>query len=69
MKGFLERIAAGEILISDGAWGTFLQAKGLQPGECPESWNVTHADDVRSVAAAYVAVGSDMVETDSFGGS
>ena len=69
MKGLLERLAAGEILISDGAWGTFLQAKGLQPGECPESWNVTHADDVRSVAAAYVAVGSDMVETDSFGGT
>jgi len=69
MKSILERIAAGEILISDGAWGTFLQAKGLQPGECPESWNVTHPDDVRDVAAAYVAVGSDMVESDSFGGT
>ncbi|HEY3418382.1 MAG TPA: homocysteine S-methyltransferase family protein [Armatimonadota bacterium] len=69
MKSLLERVAAGEILISDGAWGTFLQAKGLKPGECPESWNVTHADDVRSVAAAYVAVGSDIVESDSFGGT
>ncbi len=49
--------------------GTFLQAKGLQPGECPESWNVTHPDDVRDVAAAYVAVGSDIVESDSFGGT
>ncbi len=69
MAGLLERIAAGEILISDGAWGTFLQAKGLQPGECPEAWNVTHPDDVRSVAAAYAAVGCDIVETDSFGGT
>jgi len=69
MKDLLARLAEGEILISDGAWGTFLQAKGLQPGECPESWNVTHADDVRSVAAAYVAAGSDIVETDSFGGT
>jgi len=67
MKGLLERIAAGEILVSDGAWGTFLQAKGLQPGECPESWNITHPDDVRDVAAAYVAVGCDIVESDSFG--
>lgn len=33
MKGLLTRIAEGEILISDGAMGTFLQAKGLQPGE------------------------------------
>lgn len=69
MATLLERIAAGEILISDGAWGTFLQAKGLQAGECPESWNVTHPDDVRSVAAAYVAVGCDIVESDSFGGT
>jgi 5-methyltetrahydrofolate--homocysteine methyltransferase len=69
MKSLLERLAAGEILISDGAWGTFLQAKGLQPGECPESWNVTHPDDVRSVAAAYAAVGADIVESDSFGGT
>jgi 5-methyltetrahydrofolate--homocysteine methyltransferase len=69
MQSLLERVNAGEILISDGAWGTFLQAKGLQPGECPESWNVTHADDVRSVAAAYVDAGSDIVESDSFGGT
>ena len=67
MASLLERITAGEILISDGAWGTFLQAKGLQPGECPESWNITHPDDVRAIAAAYVAAGSDIVETDSFG--
>lgn len=69
MMSLLERLAAGEILISDGAWGTFLQAKGLRPGECPESWNVTHPDDVRAVAAAYVAAGSDIVESDSFGGT
>ena len=24
--------AAGRVLVSDGAWGTFLQRKGLQPG-------------------------------------
>jgi 5-methyltetrahydrofolate--homocysteine methyltransferase len=69
MQGLLERLAAGEILVSDGAWGTFLQAKGLQPGECPETWNVTHPDDVRAVAAAYVAAGCDIVESDSFGGT
>ena len=69
MKGLLERLAAGEILISDGAMGTFLQAKGLQPGECPEAWCVSHPDAVKSIAEAYVAAGSDIVETDSFGGS
>ena len=69
MQGLLERLAAGEILISDGAMGTFLQAKGLQPGESPESWCLTHPDAVKSIAEAYIAAGSDIVETDSFGGT
>lgn len=69
MKGLLERLAAGEVLISDGAMGTFLQAKGLQPGESPEQWCLTHPDAVKSIAEAYIAAGSDIVETDSFGGT
>ncbi|MHB0912344.1 MAG: homocysteine S-methyltransferase family protein [Armatimonadota bacterium] len=69
MKSILERIAEGEVLISDGAMGTFLQAKGLQPGECPETWNVSHPDEVKSIAEAYIAAGSDIVETNSFGGT
>jgi len=69
MKGLLERIAAGEILISDGAFGTFLQAKGLLPGESPEAWCISHPDAVKSIAEAYIAAGSDIVETDSFGGT
>jgi 5-methyltetrahydrofolate--homocysteine methyltransferase len=69
MQSLLERLAKGEILISDGAMGTFLQAKGLKPGESPESWCVTHPAVVKSVAEAYVAAGSDIVETDSFGGT
>lgn len=69
MKSLLERIAQGEVLISDGAMGTFLHAKGLQGGECPESWCVSHPDVVKSIAAAYIEAGSDIVETNSFGGS
>lgn len=69
MKNLLDRIAEGEILISDGAMGTFLQAKGMQPGECPEAWTVSHPDAVKSIAEAYIAAGSDIVETDSFGGT
>jgi 5-methyltetrahydrofolate--homocysteine methyltransferase len=69
MKTLLERLAQGEILISDGALGTFLQAKGLKPGECPESWCVTHPEVVREIARAYLAAGSDIVETNTFGGN
>ncbi len=69
MKGLLERLAQGEILISDGAMGTFLQAMGLKPGECPESWCVSHPNEVKSIAEAYINAGADIVETDSFGGT
>jgi len=69
MKSLLERIAAGETLISDGAMGTFLHAKGLQAGECPESWCVSHPEVVKGIAEAYLAAGADIVETNSFGGS
>jgi len=62
-------VKSGKILISDGAWGTFLQQKGLQPGECPEVWNLTHPDAVRDIAQSYIDAGADMVETNSFGGT
>lgn len=65
----VETVKTGKILISDGAWGTFLQRKGLATGECPELWNIEHADDVRDIAASYVKAGSDMIETNSFGGT
>jgi len=64
-----QAVKAGKTLVSDGAWGTFLQKKGLQPGDCPELWCVDRPDDVRDIAQSYIAAGADMVETNSFGGS
>jgi 5-methyltetrahydrofolate--homocysteine methyltransferase len=69
VKNLLKRVKAGEILISDGAMGTFLHAKGLEGGECPESWCVSHPKAVEEIAEAYVNAGSDLVETNSFGAS
>lgn len=69
MKNLLERIAAGHILVSDGAMGTFLHARGLQAGECPESWCLSHPEVVKGIAEAYIAAGADLVETNSFGGT
>ena len=64
-----EALKTGKVLVSDGAWGTFLQKKGLKPGECPELWCIDRPDDVFDVAKNYIDAGADMVETDSFGGS
>ena len=57
------------ILVSDGAWGTFLQKKGMKPGECPEAWNIQRPNDVLEIAQSYIDAGADMIETNSFGGS
>ncbi|MFA5689721.1 MAG: homocysteine S-methyltransferase family protein [Kiritimatiellales bacterium] len=67
MEKITELVKEGRILVSDGAWGTFLQKKGLKPGECPELWNIDRPDDVRDIASAYVAAGADLVETNTFG--
>ncbi|MCL2030858.1 MAG: homocysteine S-methyltransferase family protein [Oscillospiraceae bacterium] len=64
-----DAVRAGRVLVSDGAWGTFLHEKGLKPGECPESWCASRFDDVAEVARGYVAAGADMVQSNSFGGS
>jgi len=65
----LKELVKEKILISDGAWGTFLQEKGLKSGECPEQWNKTHRNDVLEIAQSYIDAGADMIETNSFGGS
>jgi 5-methyltetrahydrofolate--homocysteine methyltransferase len=64
-----EAISDGRVLVSDGAWGTFLQRMGLRSGECPECWCVDRPDDVKDIAISYIDAGSDMVETNSFGGT
>ncbi len=69
MSKIVQEIQKGRILVSDGAWGTFLQQKGLKPGECPEEWNITRPDDVFDIARSYVEAGADTIETNSFGGS
>ncbi len=69
MGMLLDRLAEKKLLVSDGAWGTMLQANGLEPGDCPEEWNVSHPDVVRSIAKEYALAGADMVLTNTFGGS
>jgi 5-methyltetrahydrofolate--homocysteine methyltransferase len=68
-KEWLERVQSGEPVVFDGGYGTMLFAAGLLNGACPELWNDTHADVVRGIHRAYFDAGSDLVETNTFGGS
>ena len=54
-------------VITDGAWGTEMQARGLGIGEFPDAWNLTQPDKVGEVARAYVEAGSQVILTNTFG--
>jgi len=58
-------IAAGPV-VTDGAWGTQLQALGLPGGVCPDEWNLSHPDIVDQVPRRYVEAGSQIVLTNTF---
>lgn len=64
----LERLRT-DVLVFDGAMGTMLFEAGLNSGACPELWNVERPDAVQAVHRAYLDAGSDLIETNSFGGS
>ena len=68
-QALLARLRSGDLLISDGATGTFLQQHGLEPGGCPEEFNASRPEVVREMARRYFEAGSDMALTNSFGGS
>ena len=66
MNTLLKELLARAPLITDGALGTQLQARGLTTGECPDAWNLSHPDRVEEVARAYVEAGSDIILTNTF---
>ncbi|MFW6151608.1 MAG: homocysteine S-methyltransferase family protein [Verrucomicrobiota bacterium] len=59
--------ARKQVLLSDGAWGTSLQSRGLKIGECPELWCLNRREETLEVARSYINAGSDMIQTNSFG--
>jgi len=56
-------------LLLDGGLGLALMVRGFAAGECPEEWNVSHPADVEDIHRAFYAAGSDIVNTNSFGGT
>src|SRR5262245_6982314 len=67
MHPLIERLVASGPVVTDGAWGTELQARGLAIGEMPDVWNLLHPERVMEVADAYVEAGSKVILTNTFG--
>lgn len=55
------------LLFLDGGMGTLLQSQGLQPGEFPERWNLTHPEVITAIHQDYYDAGSHVVNSNTFG--
>lgn len=67
MADLKEMLEQREWLLADGATGTNYFAMGLQSGEPPENWNLTHPDRVRDLHRRFIEAGSDIILTNTFG--
>ena len=56
-------------LLADGGMGTTLMKMGLENGAPPEEWNLLHPERIRSIHRAYIEAGSQIVLTNTFGGT
>ncbi|MDK1024144.1 MAG: homocysteine S-methyltransferase family protein [Gammaproteobacteria bacterium] len=68
MQRLLLDVIKKRTLLSDGAMGTQLQAEGLESGDCGDYWNLSHPEKVEKIQKAYVAAGTDVLITNTFGG-
>ncbi len=69
MEPLLDRLKKGEVLVADGALGTLLMKKELQPGECPESLSLSQPEILKDIAMHYLQAGADIIQTNTFGAS
>lgn len=66
-NAFLERLTAGEVLVSDGATGTNLQKQGLPIGAAGELWVLENPDGITALNRAFIEAGADILLTCTFG--
>ena len=69
MNAFEKLLGEKTTLLADGATGTNFFKMGLQSGDAPELWNVDHPDRVAAHYRSFIDAGSDLVLTNSFGGT
>ena len=69
MSSLTDRLSNRPYLVFDGAMGTMLQAAGIEAGGAGELWNVENPEAVAAIHTAYLDAGSDIITTNTFGGS
>jgi 5-methyltetrahydrofolate--homocysteine methyltransferase len=68
-ESILDVLRRGELIISDGAMGTMLQARGLAGGVMPELWNAQRPEVILAVHQAYLEAGAQIATANTFGGN
>jgi len=69
MNPLQELLATEQPIILDGAMGTMLMKAGLEAGDSPEKWNVTHPEVIQEIHQGYIQAGAQVILTNSFGGN
>jgi len=64
---FLDRLALPSPILTDGAMGTMLHQRGVTLNTCFEELNISRPEVVESVHRDYLAVGAELIETNTFG--
>jgi 5-methyltetrahydrofolate--homocysteine methyltransferase len=64
-----ELLDRGGVVLGDGAMGTLLQTRGIEPGGAAELWNVDHAGAITAIHTEYAEAGARLVTTNTFGGT
>ena len=66
-KNETDQTTGKEWIFFDGGMGTILQEHGLKAGELPETWNLSHPDEIIALNRSYFEAGCDVVNTNTFG--
>ncbi|MEN8172313.1 MAG: betaine--homocysteine S-methyltransferase [Chloroflexota bacterium] len=69
MNPLLQLLENGQPILLDGAMGTMLMDAGLEQGDPPDEWNVLYPERIKAIHRAYVDAGSQLILTNSFGGT
>ena len=69
LESSLDQLLAAKFLLTDGAMGTNLFSRGLTTGDAPELWNIEDAKKIAELHTDFLEAGSQLILTNSFGGS
>ena len=66
LNPFIQHLVEIGPIVTDGAWGTQFQARGLASGELPDAWNLSNPEAVAEIARVYIQAGSQIILTNTF---